>query len=79
MKKHKTHNSNKKEDLIKITGKFISEQKYGEAINYLQKIIDQDINNTEALLLLEQIKKIVEYQNRDLFGSTNLDMDPWLE
>jgi len=79
VKKHKTHNSSPKEDLIKITGKLVSEQKYGEAINYLQTIINKDKNNKEALTLLEQIKKITKYQNRDIFGSTNLDMDPWLE
>lgn len=73
------HNGSEKEDFIKITGKLISEQKYGEAINYLQKIIQKDKNNKEALALMEQISKIVEYQNRDLFGATNLDMDPWLE
>jgi len=72
-------NADEKDDFIQITGKLISEQKFGEAINYLQQIMDTDGENTKALALMEQIKKIVEYQNRDYFGSTNLDMDPWLE
>jgi len=69
----------KKDNFFLITNKLISEQKFGEVINYLQKILETDPKNERALTLLEQIKKIVEYQNRDIFGSTNLNMDPWLE
>jgi len=69
----------KRDNFFLITNKLISEQKFGEAINYLQKILETDPKNERALTLLEQIKKIVEYQNRDIFGSTNLNMDPWLE
>jgi len=68
---------NKKDDFKMEVNKLISEEKYGEAINYLQKIIESDNANKEALTLMEQLKKILEYQNRDIFGSTNLDMDPW--
>jgi len=70
---------NEKDDFEQIIDKLISEQKYGEAINYLQKIIETDNKNERALALMEQLKKIMEYQNRDIFGSTNLNMDPWLE
>jgi len=69
----------KKDNFFLITNKLISEQKFGEAINYLQKILETDPKNERALTLLEHLKKIMEYQNRDIFGSTNLDMDPWLE
>lgn len=69
-----------KKDEFKIAvNKLISEEKYGEAINYLQKIIEADSDNKEAASLMEQLKKILEYQNRDIFGSTNLNMDPWFE
>ncbi len=68
-----------KNDFVQIAGKLISEQKYGEALNYLQQIIKADTKNTKAVLMMEQIKKIIEYQNLDLFSSTNLNMDPWLE
>ncbi|MBN2482146.1 MAG: hypothetical protein JXB19_10420 [Bacteroidales bacterium] len=68
-----------RDDFLQITNKLISEQRFGEAINYLQKIIDADKKNKKAIALKEQIQKILEYLNRDLFGSTNLDMDPWLE
>jgi len=73
------NNSDKNDDYFQITNKLIGEKKYGEAINYLQGIIETDQKNEKALILMEQIKKIVEYQNRDIFASTNLDMDPWLE
>jgi len=69
----------KKDNFFLITNKLISKQKFGEAINYLQKILETDPKNERALTLLEQIKKILEYQNRDIFGSTNLNMDPWME
>ncbi|MDI3520030.1 MAG: hypothetical protein PWR04_18 [Anaerophaga sp.] len=57
----------------------ISKQKFGEAINKLNKIKASDKNNAEVQALLEHLKKIVEYQNKDIFSSTNLNMDPWLE
>ena len=69
----------KKNDLILTVNRFIREEKYGEAINYLQKIIDSDRRNEQAMVLMVQLKKILEYQNRDIFGSTNLNMDPWFE
>jgi Tfp pilus assembly protein PilF len=69
---------NEKDDFEQIIDKLIGEQKYGEAINYLQKILETGYNNEKALALMEQLKKIMEYQNRDIFGSTNLNMDPWV-
>ncbi len=71
--------NDEKDDFIPVINKLISEQKFGEAINYLQKIIEKDDKNKKALAYMEQIKKILEYQNRDIFGSTNLNMDPWFE
>jgi len=69
----------KKNNIIQTVNRFIREEKYGEAINYLQKIIEEDNANKEAASLMEQLKKILEYENRDIFGSTNLNMDPWFE
>jgi len=70
---------NEKNDFEQIIDKLISEQKYGEATNVLQKILETDSKNEKASALMEQLKKIMEYQNRDIFGSTNLNMDPWFE
>ncbi|MBN2610544.1 MAG: hypothetical protein JXB00_03220 [Bacteroidales bacterium] len=69
----------KVDDVLKIAGDLIGEGKYGEAINYLQKIIDEDNKNMVAVRLKEHIERILGYSNRDYFGATNLDMDPWLE
>lgn len=57
----------------------IGRQKISEAINELERLTDLDRNNLKALALLEYLEKIVEYRNKDIFSSTNLDMDPWLE
>ena len=57
----------------------VSEQKFGEALNELKKMIAADKKNLKAQTLLEHLEKIVEYRNKDIFSSTNLDMDPWLE
>jgi len=78
-KKSSNEQNDEKDDFFPVINKLISEQKFGEAINYLQKIIEADNKNEKALAYLEQLKKILEYQNRDIFGSTNLNMDPWLE
>jgi uncharacterized Zn finger protein len=71
--------ANKKDNFFRVAQELISQQKFGEAINYLQKIVETDPENSEAVALLEQIQKIMEYRNKDIFSSTNLDMDPWME
>lgn len=71
--------TDKKDNFFRVAQELISQQKFGEAINYLQKIVETDPENSEASALLEQIQKIIEYRNKDIFSSTNLDMDPWME
>jgi uncharacterized Zn finger protein len=71
--------TDKKDNFFRVVQELISQQKFGEAINYLQKIVETDPENFEAAALLEQIQKIMEYRNKDIFSSTNLDMDPWME
>lgn len=66
-------------DFIEEFNRLVSEQKFGEAINYLQKIIDCNEDNIRAKMLLEQLKMIHYYQSRDVFASTNLHLDPWFE
>jgi hypothetical protein len=72
------YNDNNAADFSQILD-LVSEQKFGKAINELKKIIEADKENLKARTLLEHLEKIVEYQNMDLFSSTNLNMDPWLE
>lgn len=59
--------------------KLISEQNFSEAINVLQSVLQNDSENIQAKVLLEQVQKINQYHIRDIYGATNLDMDPWFE
>jgi len=72
------YKDNNAADFSKIL-ELVREQKFGEAINELKRIIELDKENLKAQTLLEHLEKIVEYRNKDLFSSTNLNMDPWLE
>ena len=74
----KKNNDNNAADFSEIL-ELVSEQKLGEAINELKRMTELDKKNLKARTLLEHLEKIVEYQNMDLFSSTNLNMDPWLE
>jgi iron uptake system EfeUOB component EfeO/EfeM len=66
-------------DLQQNVDKLIGEQKLGEALNCLRQIIEKRRKDKKAQQYVEQLEKILEYQNKDVFASTNLDMDPWLE
>jgi hypothetical protein len=57
----------------------ISKQEYGKALNYLHNIRLNSPNKKEVDALIEQINTILRFINRDVFASTNLDMDPWFE
>lgn len=72
-------NHSQESDFNDKVSRLLGEQKYGEAINYLQQVIEHDKDNTQAKILLEQVKKINQFQSRDIFAQTNLDMDPWFE
>ena len=74
----KKYNDNNAADFSQIL-ELVGEQKFGEAINELKRMTELDKKNLKARTLLEHLEKIVEYQNMDLFSSTNLNMDPWLE
>jgi hypothetical protein len=65
-------------EFLKIQ-ELVGQQKFGEAINELKRLIESNKKNLKAQTLLIHLEKIVEYHNKDLFSSTNLDMDPWLE
>jgi formylmethanofuran dehydrogenase subunit E len=71
-------NEGRRTDFLRIR-ELVGEQKFSEAMNELKKMIAADSENRKAQTLLEYLEKIVEYRNKDIFSSTNLDMDPWLE
>ncbi|MCF8360685.1 MAG: hypothetical protein K9H26_18165 [Prolixibacteraceae bacterium] len=57
----------------------IGKGEYGKALNYLQKKLEENSEEIEIERLISHLKKILEYLHRDIFASTNLDMDPWFE
>ncbi|HZJ73301.1 MAG TPA: hypothetical protein VFC87_00730 [Perlabentimonas sp.] len=73
------HKYSEEDDFKEEVGRLIGEQKFNAAINYLLQVIEYDRGNTQAKVLLEQIRKINQFQNREIFAQTNLDMDPWFE
>ncbi|MBB3186279.1 hypothetical protein [Microbacter margulisiae] len=67
------------DNIFEEISSLIANQKYNEAINKLQTILQQDSNNVKAKALLEYIQRILNYMNRNIYASTNLDLDPWEE
>ncbi|MEA1885983.1 MAG: hypothetical protein U9N72_02080 [Bacteroidota bacterium] len=66
-------------ELKQKVNKLIAECNYGSAINCLLEAEKEYPDNEEIKTLLKQLKKILEFQNRDIFGDANTDMDPWFE
>lgn len=69
---------NELSDFEKI-GSLIASQNYAEAINELEMYVQDGKYLLEAIALLEYIHRILDYSHRDIYASTNLDLDPWEE
>lgn len=54
-------------------------QNFSEAFNDLQFILKIDPNHKEAKNLLKLTQEILQCQQLDIYASTNLNNDPWLE
>ena len=54
-------------------------QKFGDAFNDLQAIIKQNPDHQEAKSLLNLTRSILQGQQLDIYASTNLNNDPWLD
>jgi len=65
------------DDFLTVAGRLVSEDRLGEAMNYLLGILEKEPENEKARAFLEQIEEIVGFRNLDIYGSTNLNMDPW--
>ncbi|NCC74569.1 MAG: hypothetical protein EOM06_14405 [Sphingobacteriia bacterium] len=65
--------------LIKEAEKAGSKEDFGGAINALNRILEIDPDNARARTLLDYYLEIVRFMNMDIFASTNLFMDPWLD
>jgi predicted Zn-dependent protease len=56
-----------------------AEDKIPEAINRLNRIIQIDADNKDALAKKELLLTILKYRNSDIYANTNLSHDPWLD
>ena len=54
-------------------------QKFPDAFNDLQYVLKLAPEHTEAKNLLHLTQDILRYQKLDIYSSTNLNYDPWLE
>jgi|GEM_PF-604965 len=58
---------------------FYKKQKFPEALNDYNKILKIDKNNKLIKSKVEMIKEILKFEAVDIFASTNLNNDPWLD
>lgn len=54
-------------------------QKFSDAFNDLQFILKIDPTHGEAKNLLNLTREILQCQQLDIYSSTNLNNDPWLD
>lgn len=54
-------------------------QKFGNALNDFNKVIKIDKHNKDVIAKVEMVQQILKFQNLDIFESTNLNLDPWLD
>lgn len=73
----------KKEEGIKnkITkaDELIKNDQWGEAINILNEVLEEDKDNKQAKVKKDQAEQIMKFRNSDIYACTNLHMDPWLD
>lgn len=67
-------------ELLLLKGDILFRQlKNGKALNIYNKILKLDKNNSVAKSKFEMISNILKYDALDIFASTNLNNDPWLD
>lgn len=58
---------------------FYKLNRYGDAINDYNKVVELNPNNKEAVGKIDLIHTILRYHNTDIYANPNTNMDPWLE
>jgi len=53
--------------------------KYGKAINVCNKILEKEPDNKQIKEQKEFLNEILKFTQLDIFASTNLNNDPWME
>lgn len=54
-------------------------QQYSKALNDYNKVLKIDPENKSLISKVEMIKDILKFQALDIYSSTNLNKDPWLD
>ena len=54
-------------------------QEYSKSLNDYNKVLKIDPKNKIIPSKVEMIKDILKFQALDIFASTNLNIDPWLD
>ena len=74
-------NSNQQNaDLYILRGDiYYLKQEYPKALNDYNKVLKLNANNKIISSKVEMIKEIIKFQNLDIYASTNLNKDPWLD
>ncbi len=54
-------------------------QKYSDALNDYNKVLKTESDNKLILSKVEMIRGILRFEAVDIFSSTNLNNDPWLD
>ena len=54
-------------------------QEYANALNDFTKVLKSDPECKNIASKIEMIKEILKFQALDIYGSTNLNIDPWLD
>lgn len=65
--------------LVKRGDLFYKLQKYTQALNDYNKALKNSPNNEELNAKIEMISNIIKFQGSDIYASTNLNNDPWLD
>jgi tetratricopeptide (TPR) repeat protein len=54
-------------------------QDYPNALNDFLKVLKTDSESKNIASKIEMIKEILKFQALDIYGSTNMNLDPWLD
>ena len=72
-------NAENSEILILRGDLFYTQQKFSNALNDYNKVLKIEKENKLILAKVEMIKQILKFEAIDIFESTNLNNDPWLD
>jgi hypothetical protein len=69
----------REEQLFIAANKHLQEQEFSKALNKLNLLLETNQKHHRALALKTHITQILKFENTNIYGNTNLFMDPWEE